>query len=115
MFITAKLDLKYKGGKLFMKKVLIVTNTYFYKTINHENWYVDIAEKSDCYELWLYKETSSHKRFVAGLPKNSGVSLAGVEFYAKDILADKTYINIYNEEVVAIEAYNYDVIKSTHQ
>jgi hypothetical protein len=87
-----------------MKKVPYTAYTYFYKRIHNEDWYVDIVQKSDSYEIWLYKEPCSHKMFIIGLPTNSGVSIAGIEVTAEDTLEDGSYIIQYNKEIEALEA-----------
>lgn len=87
-----------------MKKVQYTTDSYFYKRINNEDWYVDLVLKSDCYELWLYKESYSHKMFVLGFPTNSEISLAGMEASVEDILADASYQSQYEMEIEVLES-----------
>ncbi|SHN00694.1 hypothetical protein SAMN02746066_04347 [Anaerosporobacter mobilis DSM 15930] len=87
-----------------MKKVQYTTHSYLYKRINNEDWYVDIVLKSDCYEIWLYAKTYSHKMFVLGFPTNSGISLAGMEAAVEDILEDGSYQTQYKMEIEVLES-----------
>lgn len=86
-----------------MKKVQYTTHTYFYKTINNEDWYVDLVQKSDSYEIWLYKKTYSHKMFVLGFPTNSEISLAGMEAAVEYILEDGSYQSEYEMKIEVLE------------
>lgn len=87
-----------------MKKLQYTTHTYFYKSIHNEDWYVDLVQKSDSYEIWLYKKTYSHKMFVLGFPTNSGISLAGIEASVEDILEDGSYQSQYEKEIEVLES-----------
>ena len=47
---------------------------------------MDIVQKSDCYETWLYKEAYSHKIFIVGLPTTVDINMETVELIAENIL-----------------------------
>lgn len=87
-----------------MKIIPFTTYTYFFKRIHNEDWYVDLVLQSDCYEIWLYKKTYSHKMFVIGFPTNLGVSLAGIKVSIEDILSDGSYQSQYDKEIEALES-----------
>ena len=87
-----------------MNRASFITNSYFYKSIHQEDWYVDIIQKSDCYEIWLYKEPYSHKMFIVGLPTTVYIRMETVELIAESILNNNIYIARYDDETNIIES-----------
>lgn len=87
-----------------MNQTSFITNSYFYKSIDQEDWYVDIMQKSDCFEIWLYKELYGHKMFIIGLPTTTDMKLETLEVIAENIVNNNLYIARYNEEIDILES-----------
>lgn len=88
-----------------MNRTSYITNSYFYKSIDQEDWYVDIIQKADCYEIWIYKEPYSHKMFIVGLPTTTDMKMETVEMIAENILNNNLYLTRYNDEIDILECY----------
>lgn len=78
-----------------MKEVNYITKTYY----AHEGWYIDIVEKSEEYEAWIYCEDYGIKMFMFGITK-----AYSYEFFMEKVIANAIdYAKIYAKEVIKTE------------
>ena len=78
-----------------MKEVNYITKTYY----AHAGWYIDIIEKSEEYEAWIYCENYGIKMFMFGITK-----AYSYKFFMEIVIANAIdYAKIYAEEVIKTE------------
>ena len=81
--------------KTDMKEVDYITKTYY----AHAGWYIDIVEKSEEYEAWIYCEDHGIKMFMFGTPKDYLY-----EHFMENVIVNATdYAKIYAKEIIKTE------------
>ena len=84
-----------------MKKLDIITETYEFNS----EWNIDIVEKPDEFESYLYRKNCGMKTFIVGVPKDQpNGDIATKETFIEDTLFDiETIIDIYDHDIQVLE------------
>lgn len=75
----------------------IKTNTYKVNSEIYKDFYIDIVDKGDIFDVYLYHETIGVKEFMFGWPKHQ---TADNSFYTLDDMIDMVAGNLENQPYI---------------